>query len=155
MAKTQNGSLRRRQLGKKLNPFRKLVPNIPAEGWTKVIRDAIGMTGTQLARRIGCTAATLANIEKREGEGRTTLRTLRGVAKGLECEFVYAFVPKLSLEQMVRDQAFHVARRRVKRVARSMALESQQTSRSEEEFLIKEIAEQLVRGLPRELWSDE
>src|SRR4029079_14724254 len=71
----------------------------PPKGWIRAIRDALGMTGVQLASRLGVRPQTLNLIEKSEAEGTIQLKTLRRAAEALDCTLVYALVPKGSLEE--------------------------------------------------------
>ena len=42
---------------------------VPPEGWVRTVRRAIGMSGVQLARRLGVTRAAVSNTEKAEVKG--------------------------------------------------------------------------------------
>src|SRR5258708_31843015 len=71
----------------------------PAKGgWVRSIRSALGMTGRQLGRRIGVSQNAISEAERAETEGRITLNTLRKLADGLNCELVYALVPRIELD---------------------------------------------------------
>ncbi|MHC4952000.1 MAG: mobile mystery protein A, partial [Planctomycetota bacterium] len=95
-----------RQLDAVLKAFKPLkTQTIPQKGWVRAIRDALGMSARQLASRMDVKQQRIVRIEQDEKQGRVTVNTLRKVAEAMECEFVYGFVPKESLEQTVRDQA--------------------------------------------------
>ena len=42
---------------------------VPPKGWVRAIRDAIGMSGLQLARRMGVTPQSVLNLEQSEAAG--------------------------------------------------------------------------------------
>jgi len=65
------------------------------------------MTKSQLARRMGVSSSTVAELERSEVRETITLASLRRLAKGLDCRVVYALVPNGadSLEALVRDRA--------------------------------------------------
>jgi hypothetical protein len=72
-------------------------------------------------------------LEKSEADDRITLRSLRAVAGALDCDLVYALVPRAnsvreSTERRVRSEA----KLRVLGVEHSMALEDQAVGRIEE-----------------------
>ena len=69
--------------------------------------------------------------------GTAQLNTLRRAADALDCELVYAFVPRRSLEEQVLEQARARAEAEVRRIAHSMALEDQAVSARETESLIE------------------
>src|SRR3546814_7345942 len=53
----------------------------PPKGWIRAIRDAIGMSGVQLASRLGVRPQTVEAIEKSETAGSVQLNTLRRAAE--------------------------------------------------------------------------
>ena len=127
---------------------------VPPKGWVRAIRNALGMTGQQLARRLGTNRQRIARIEQDEKQGRVTVNTLRNVAEAMDCEFVYGFVPKESLEQTVRDQARRVAVKRMNRSNQMMRLEAQELSDTEKEQVLNELIAEIVDTMPRYLWDE-
>lgn len=97
----------------------------PRGGWIRTIRQSLGMTMAQMAKRLGIAPPAVAALEKREAEGNVTIATLERAAEALDCEVKVVFVPKTSLEETVRRQA--VARARTERNAliHTMRLEDQ------------------------------
>lgn len=104
----------------------------PVRGWIKAIREGLGMSSAQLAKRMGMKQPSVVAIEQSEIKGTIQLSTLRKVAEALNCSVVYALVPNEQLETIVRDQARKVARRRLKTVEHSMALENQAVGKIDE-----------------------
>ena len=102
---------------------------MPPKGWVRAIRDAIGMTGTQLARRLGMTAQAVVSLERSEANGKIQLDTLRRAAEAMDCVLVYALVPRSSLTEMVDHRARELALQALLRVSHSMALEDQTVDR--------------------------
>jgi predicted DNA-binding mobile mystery protein A len=135
----------------KLAPLREM--QHPGKGWIRSIRQALGMSGRQLAERMGVEPPRITEMEKAEAGGTLTLRTLRRAAEALDCRLVYALVPNTSLEDTLRRQATTAARERLKRVSHSMRLEDQALSSREEAELLRERAEELMREMPRSLWD--
>lgn len=128
---------------------------VPKAGWIREIRDAIGMTRRQLARRLGVTPQSADELETGEVAGSITVARLRRAAEALDCRLVYALVPKQgSLDALVRERAELVARRLVLEVEQSMRLEDQgrDTETLREEIRFR--AEELARKPGRALWED-
>jgi predicted DNA-binding mobile mystery protein A len=72
-------------------------------------------------------------LEKREADDRITLKSLRAVANALDCDLVYALVPRAdSMQQLIEDRARAEAKKHVLGVEHSMALEDQAVGRIEE-----------------------
>jgi predicted DNA-binding mobile mystery protein A len=122
----------------------------PVRGWIKAIREALGMTTAQFAKRLKVKQPTAVALEQSEARGAIELATLRRVAEALDCTLVYAFVPNKPLEAMVRDRARLFASRRRGPVEHSMLLEDQAVTEKDADKRLDEI----VRGTnPRLFWD--
>ncbi|MGY4568171.1 putative DNA-binding mobile mystery protein A [Bradyrhizobium sp. USDA 3256] len=108
-----------------LKPVERFHP--PPKGWVRAVRDALGMSGVQFARRLGVRPSSVAAIEASEESRTIQLKTLRRAAEALGCTLVYALVPNDSLEGAVRTRARAIALRDLGRVAHTMKLEAQET----------------------------
>ncbi len=97
----------------------------PFGGWIRAIREALGMRADDLAARMGVSQPSLTRLEKSERVGTIGLDALTRAADALECDVVYALVPRRPLDDIVADQARRRALQRVSRVAHTMALEDQ------------------------------
>lgn len=97
----------------------------PRDGWLKAIRESLGLSRKVQASRVGISASTLQKSEEAEAEYRITLGQLRKLAEGLDCELVYALIPRKSLEEVVHDRAYQIALSETSRVTHTMALEDQ------------------------------
>ena len=122
----------------------------PPRGWVRAIREALGMSASALAARMGTTAGAVTRLEQSEAEDRIRLDTLRRAADALECDLVYLLVPRRPLHTMVRDRARELAHWQVAAVEQTMSLEDQATgqTRAMEDQLTQEL---LDRG---GLWGD-
>lgn len=133
-----------------LKPVDRFKP--PPRGWVRAIRDAIGMTGAQLASRVGVRPQTVETIEKSEAAGRIQLNTLRRAAEALDCTLVYALVPNRSLADAVGSRAHAIAVRDLHRVAHTMKLEAQETGDANIEARIEAYIRDVLNE--RELWRE-
>src|SRR5271168_700114 len=82
----------------------------PARGWIKAIRQALGMTTEQLAKRMRVKQPSVINFEQSEAKGTIELATLRRVAQALDCTLIYALVPNRPLETTIQERARAFAR---------------------------------------------
>jgi predicted DNA-binding mobile mystery protein A len=127
-------SLRLQQLDRALEPYRaaRPVPR-PSRGWIRTIRQALGLSSAELARRLGTSRQLPLQLEKGEAEDRITLKSLRTAANALDCDLVYAFVPRAgSMQELIENRARAEAKNRVLSVEHSMALENQAVGRIDE-----------------------
>jgi predicted DNA-binding mobile mystery protein A len=147
--------LRRKQLDKTfadLHVFHHVIR--PRKGWIREIRDALGMSAAQLAHRLGIRQSGIAKMERTEVAETISLQSLRKVADALNCELVYALVPRTSLDTTLRNQALRRAAQMVERVDHTMRLEAQNRSQEEKKAEIRELADEMVRTLSREIWEE-
>jgi predicted DNA-binding mobile mystery protein A len=142
----------RRSLDRVLSAFRKAPRRPPPRGWIRAVRDALGMTAEQLGERMGgITQPSVQRLELSEAKGSIQLSTLRRAAEALDCEVVYALVPRRTLQETYEQAAKIVARRELNLIGHTMALEDQAVDDAEdEERLRRFIAEDLE---PRDIWA--
>ena len=144
------------QLDESIEQFRALSrATRPAKGWARAVREALGMSAEQLARRIGATRSTVATLERSEARGTITLASLEKLAHGLGCRVAYALVPEDggSLEGVRRKRALELARKQLERVSHTMKLEAQGLSAGRERRQAERLADDLLAGSPRRLWE--
>ena len=154
--KSKQKNLAREQLDETLKKFLPLkIVSAPRKGWIRAIRDALGMTGEQLAKRLKTNKQRISRIEQDEKLGKVTIKTMRAVAEAMECEFVYGFVPKESLEQTVRNQARIVAKEHMSRSNQMMRLEKQELSDSEKVKVMESLIKEITGTMPKSLWNEE
>ena len=93
----------RRRLDERFRRLRPLADEPrPHKGWIRAIRDALGMSSTELAARIGVSQQRVSQIEQGELQETITLETLRRAANALDCDLVYVLEPRTSLDEAVR-----------------------------------------------------
>ena len=127
-------NLRLKQLDRSLGPFRiaAKIPR-PEKGWLRAIREATGISASEVARILKTSRQLPAQLEKAEAEDRITLKSLRAAANALGCELVYGLVPKAnSFHDLVEQRARSQAKKQVMGVEHSMALEDQAVGRVDE-----------------------
>lgn len=126
--------LRLRQLDRTTAPFRATRGiSRPSKGWIRTIRLALNISSAELARRLGTSRQLPLQLEKSEAEDRITLKSLRAVANALDCDLVYALVPRAdSMRELLETRAHNEAKRNVLGVEHSMALEDQAVGKLDE-----------------------
>lgn len=132
-------------------PLRDLQP--PKKGWIRAIRDALGMSGRQLGRRMGVSKMWVGDMERLEASGATTLKTLRRAAEAMDCVLVYALVPKTTLKETLLKQARQKVRQDMARAAHTMALEDQALAKDEAAKATEAAAASLLDKLPKTFWD--
>lgn len=143
-----------RALDARLGPVRNWSVDRPPRGWLRAIRDALGLTTTQLARRLGVSQPRVVALEKGEIEGTLTLASLRKAAEALDCKLVYAFVPNRPLVDTLRQRAETVADAQMGRLHHTMQLENQALTTRDQRRQRDSLIDDLMRGSARRLWDE-
>lgn len=148
--------LAREQLDETMNSFASLkAMSAPRKGWIRAIRDTLGMTGVQLAKRLKVNQQRIARIEQDEVLGKVTLNTMQNVAEAMDCVFVYGVVARDGLEQIVRRQAELVAKKRMARSNQMMRLEKQELSEADKAKAMQTIIDEIIETMPKSLWDEK
>ncbi len=98
----------------------------PRQGWLRAVREATGVSASEVAKALGTSRQAPLMLEKSEAEYRITLGSLRNAAEALGCELVYGIVPRTgSFAELAERGARAEAMESVLQVEHSMALENQ------------------------------
>ena len=145
-----NKKLLRRSYQKKFDALKKVIIDRPPQGWLKTIREFLGMTTTQLAKKINVTQPRVINLEKNEKN--TKISTMERIADALNCDFVYAFVPRENIDDIIYNQAKKKALKILSKVNTNMSLENQLTDTNE---LTEDIIKELLDDNISRIWDEE
>ena len=153
--RSQDRETARRQLDKRLSPLLKADAfTRPPRGWVKAIREALGMTTAQLAKRLGVSQPRVVGIEQAEAKGAITLDSLERAAHALDCQLVYALVPRKPLDALIEERATRLAATRLDATRHTMALEAQTVDARDEDEQRKRLLRQLIEQAGSELWDE-
>lgn len=138
-----------RALDKKTSDLKSTKNIVPqSSGWIKTVREAIGMTVSQLAARLGVTQPRITKMESNEEN--LKLSTMKKAAEAMNCEFVYYFKPKTTFQNLVDEQAQKKAVEVLKTVNVNMALENQEIAEDE---AVKDFASDLINTKIKQIWD--
>lgn len=126
----------------------------PKRGWIKAIREMLGMSVSQLGSRANLDSTTITRLEANEAKGVITLKSLNKLAESLECDLVYALVPKKRFVDILGNRAEAIINREAKKAEHSMALEDQGGGElSDRKRAIQRAI--LAESFDRKLWEDK
>jgi predicted DNA-binding mobile mystery protein A len=154
--------LARRQLSENLGRYAEasIAPR-PRDGWISALREALDMTVRQLAARLGVTPSNVTRLEQRERDDTITLGALRRAADALDCDLVYAVVPRQAsrpgatdnmLDALISTRARAVATAELRQIAHTMTLEDQTVTVADQTAQIAERTAALIES-PKRLWD--
>jgi len=142
--KSELRELRLKQVDRTLSKFQSVSQqDIPPGGWIVSIRTALGTTLQQLGDRLKLPYQAISQFEKSEAARKITLQSLQRVADAMDCDLVYALVPRKGSLAATKEAALREkVRTEIMAVEHTMALEAQAVgdveSRIEEEVRRKE-----------------
>jgi predicted DNA-binding mobile mystery protein A len=144
------------QLDRRLSELKPLAQTLrPSRGWIRAIREALGMTTAQLAKRLGVQQPRVIELEHGEADGNVTIKSLERAAEALGCRLVYTFVPEKPLVETIRERALAIAERQLASVEQTMLLEAQAvTDKAQRADTHQQLVEKLLRR-PARLWDEQ
>ena len=71
---------------------------IQQKSWLRAARQAQNLKGVDMAKRMGVSPARISMMEGDELRGAVTIKMMQKAAQVLDCEFVYAVIPKQALK---------------------------------------------------------
>jgi len=128
------------------------LPARPSTGWSRAIRESLGMPAAALATRLKMSDAGVRKLEAAEAHQVISLTSLQKLADALDCELQYALVPREPLETRLKQQALKMAQKQLRPVSHSMSLEDQAVSGSLRDVQHELLAKELLDGSWRALW---
>jgi predicted DNA-binding mobile mystery protein A len=124
----------------------------PRAGWIHSIRVGLGMSVADLAKRLSVAPSTVVRMEASEAAGTINIDSLVKAARALDCELVYALVPRQELIKSRERRASSLARLSLMRTQNTMSLEQQSLSESVLERMIEAKTMELMSA--KNLWSE-
>lgn len=146
--------LARSKLDKSGEALRNSLPALratPRGGWIAAIREALGMSQSDLARRLGVVQSSVVKLEKGERSGTVRVETLRRAADALDCELVVLVIPRTPLQETVDRQRLKVYGATINRAAAHMELEDQAISSDLRQHLLRQAEDEIPDTA---LWGD-
>lgn len=132
------------QVSRKVEGLREVLKDTRVRpGWIRYMREALGMKVKDLARLTGLSSQTITETEKREAQGKVTIQNLRKMAQAMDCELVYAFLPKEEIGSLIESKAYAKAGTAVMSADTHMDLEDQKV-KTEAEERIERLAQKLI-----------
>lgn len=119
------------------------------QGWVSAVRQALGMTALQLAKRLGVSQPRITKMESNEKN--LKISTMEKIAQSLDCDFVYGFVPKESLQATISKQARQKAAQILTKVNANMALEDQL---AKDPHILDDLANEMTAKNIKRIWDE-
>jgi predicted DNA-binding mobile mystery protein A len=144
------------QLDRRFSDLKPWVPlaQRPPHGWLKAIRQSLGMTTGQMAKRINVAQTRVSEMEAAEAHGNITLKTLDRAAEALGCRVIYVVIPNRPLTETLKERAYIVAEKQLAAVEQTMRLEDQEVNDgNHRKETIRQLVEKLLRR-PSKIWDD-
>lgn len=115
------------------------------------LRKRLRMTQKQLSKRTGVPQSYIARIES--GKTKMTLETLEKLFRGLDCSLSILPIPEKMPDEILEQQAYAAAAKRVKYVAGTMALEDQLPTQAALSEMIEDEKNKLLNSETTKIWD--
>ena len=135
---------------KKFDNMSKVKIEKPLQGWIKTIRELFGMTTIQFSKKLKISQPRLVFMEKNEKN--LKLSTMEKIADELNCDFVYALVPREKINDIIYNRAKQKALQIITKVNSNMMLENQL---SENKEILEETIEDLLNKKITKIWDED
>ena len=116
------------------------------------IRNALGLTQNQMARKLKMKQPPYLRMEK--NIGKSGLNKIELIAKNLNCEVLIILKPIIPFSELIRKQATLKAEKILKRTYGNMALEKQSPDKNAYNQRLKELTDELSANPDSSLWED-
>jgi predicted DNA-binding mobile mystery protein A len=128
----------------------------PPEGWMRTVRTALGMSGSDVAKKMGVTRALITKVEHAELTGGVTLKSMQVMADAMGCRFVYAIIPSSGrVEDLITAQARKKAKGIVETASKHMALENQKLPDDNIAQEVERLTREITQEMPSDFWRDK
>jgi predicted DNA-binding mobile mystery protein A len=126
----------------------------PSRGWIRAIREALGMTSTQFAKRLGVRQPRVIEMERGEATGKITVQSLERAAEAMSCRLVYLLVPEKPLTKIMEERASQLAKKKLASIDQTMRLEDQEVHDPNfKAQALQRLTQELLRQ-PARLWDE-
>src|SRR4030081_3109377 len=127
----------------------------PPEGWLRTVRSALGMSGAEVAKKMGVTRARVTQAEHAELTGGITLKSMQATAEAMGCRFVYAIIPASGrIEDIITTQARKKAMAIVGTASKHMTLENQTLQDDKIAQEVERLTREIAQEMPSDFWGD-
>lgn len=131
-----------------------LAKDLPIGKQVQLVREALGMTQAQLAKRCHIPQSMIARIE-RDLSFDPRLSTVRKLAKGLSCSLTARFVPVEEIEKVIDQKSLDVARKLVGLSKSTAGLERQMPEDRYIELQVREMQNKIREKRTSFMWDDD
>lgn len=128
------------------------IESMPIHFVIKILRQGLGMTQAQLARRAKLAQSHVARIEL--GRFDFQLSTLQKIFQALGCNVLVFPRFKKKIAEIIAERARETAIKKIARVSGTMALEKQLPDQKMTRELIRGEAERLENSRSSEIWEE-
>lgn len=125
--------------------------HLPIGEHIKLIRQQLGMSQKNLARRCHMNQAMISKIET--GDTLPTIAGLKKILDALSCDLLIIPILKAPIESIRQEQAYLIAQKQMQYLQGTMSLEKQEPDKLLIERMTKQKAEELLHKPGSKLWE--
>ena len=126
--------------------------HITCHSMVRMVRNRLGMTQEQLARRVGLPQSHIAKIES--GQVDIQISTMKRIFKALQCAPIMLPRPIKEIDALVRDRALEAAEKNVRSSIKAKYGAKADIGKNVREQMVRDEAARLLRDRPSSIWNE-
>jgi predicted DNA-binding mobile mystery protein A len=126
----------------------------PKPGWIVAIREVTGISAAELARRCKVSRSRIVYAEAAEVRGRITIKSMQAIAEAIDCEFVYAILPKREVKDLLFSEAYRAVEEDARRRGFDQVLRRLSPTSKEYARIRYRLRGELIGQLMSDFWRD-
>lgn len=138
---------RRQKFDRETRSLGEHMPEIPAEGFLRAVREAMGWSAESIGEKAGISGSGVLKLEQSEASKTISLKSLEQVANALNCDVHYVLIPRIPLSEQIYQRAIALAKKEILGSADADVVQV------EEQEQIESRAKELME-LHRQLWKE-
>ena len=118
----------------------------------RLLRHRLSLTQSQLAKRAGISQSSLQRIESCQMD--PSSQTRKKIFAVMECDFLVVPIPRRHPDEILKEQARKIAKKRVRYLEGTMALEKQKPKEQWLEEMFEQEMKEILKN-PSRIWDEE
>ena len=143
------------EMFKSINALPKWVINkLTITAQMRLIREALGMTQSQLADRVHVPQSAIAKLENKDGVD-VRLSTIKKIAAALNCKLIVSLVPNEEIMTTLDKKSLEKAQKLVSISTSNSAVELESPDKRVVDLQVEEMQKQILERHKKTLWDSK
>lgn len=131
-----------------------MAKDLPIGKQVQLVREALGMTQSQLAKRCGIRQSMIARLEN-DPSLDLRLSTIQKLARGLDCKLIARFAPEEEIEKVLDQKSLEAARKLIGLSKSTAGLEKQMPQDRYIELQVRDMQQKIREKRSSSIWEKD